>query len=277
VPGSSFKVVTATAALDTGKFTPNSQFYDPGYCIEYGKEVRNAGNPEAPETFGNVTLFQGLQHSINSVFCNVGKAIGAGTILDYMKRFGFYKLPSIELPDSEMIASGLYNHGRLFWPKHPEFQVDPGRLAFGQERLKVTPLQMAMVAATVANHGVEMKPYLVQRVVSPAGKTVTTAHPHAIATVMKPQTASELNAMMQAVVTGGTGTAAQIPGIPVAGKTGTAETAAGSNVYTAWFIAFAPADHPKIAVAVVLEHQVGGFGGVVSAPIAKQVMEALLK
>jgi len=94
---------------------------------------------------------------------------------------------------------------------------------------------------------------------------------------MKPQTASELNAMMQAVVTGGTGTAAQIPGIPVAGKTGTAETAAGSNVYTAWFIAFAPADHPKIAVAVVLEHQVGGFGGVVSAPIAKQVMEALLK
>jgi penicillin-binding protein A len=277
VPGSSFKVVTATAALDTGKFTPNSQFYDPGYCIEYGKEVRNAGNPEAPETFGNVTLFQGLQHSINSVFCNVGKAIGAGTILQYMKRFGFYSKPPIELPDSELLASGLYNNGKLFWPKHPEFQVDPGRLAFGQERLRVTPLQMAMVAATVANHGVEMKPYLVQRVVSPSGKTIVSAHPQAISTVMKPQTASELNAMMQAVVTGGTGTAAQIPGIPVAGKTGTAETAAGSNVYTAWFIAFAPADHPKVAVAVVLEHQVGGFGGVVSAPIAKQVIEALLK
>jgi peptidoglycan glycosyltransferase len=277
VPGSSFKVVTATAALDTGKFTPNSQFYDPGYCIEYGKEVRNAGNPEAPETFGNVTLFQGLQHSINSVFCNVGKAIGAKTILQYMKRFGFYSKPPIELPDSELLASGLYNNGKLFWPKHPEFQVDPGRLAFGQERLRVTPLQMAMVAATVANHGVEMKPYLVQRVVSPSGKTIVSAHPQAISTVMKPQTASELNAMMQAVVTGGTGTAAQIPGIPVAGKTGTAETAAGSNVYTAWFIAFAPADHPKVAVAVVLEHQVGGFGGVVSAPIAKQVIEALLK
>jgi penicillin-binding protein A len=277
VPGSSFKVVTATAALDTGKFTPNSQFYDPGYCIEYGKEVRNAGNPEAPETFGNVTLFQGLQHSINSVFCNVGKAIGAETILQYMKRFGFYSKPPIELPDSELLASGLYNNGKLFWPKHPEFQVDPGRLAFGQERLRVTPLQMAMVAATVANHGVEMKPYLVQRVVSPSGKTIVSAHPQAISTVMKPQTASELNAMMQAVVTGGTGTAAQIPGIPVAGKTGTAETAAGSNVYTAWFIAFAPADHPKVAVAVVLEHQVGGFGGVVSAPIAKQVIEALLK
>ena len=277
VPGSSFKVVTATAALDTGKFTPNSQFYDPGYCTEYGKQVRNAGNPEAPESFGNVTLFTGLEHSINSVFCNVGKALGAGTILDYMKRYGFYKLPPVELPQNELLASGLYNHNRLFWPKHPEFQVDPGRLAFGQERLRVTPLQMAMVAATVAHHGIEMRPYLVQRVVSPAGKTIVTAHPRSIARVMKPEVASELNSMMQAVVTGGTGTAAQIPGIPVAGKTGTAETAAGSNVYTAWFIAFAPADHPKVAVAVVLEHQVGGFGGKVSAPIAKQVMEALLR
>src|ERR671930_1462279 len=86
-PGSSFKVVTATAALNSGRYTPDSQFYDPGYCEEYGKQVRNAGNPEAPETFGNVTLFTGLQHSINSVFCNIGKAIGAGMILDDAKRF----------------------------------------------------------------------------------------------------------------------------------------------------------------------------------------------
>jgi peptidoglycan glycosyltransferase len=223
-----------------------------------------------------VTLFQGLENSINSVFCNVGKSLGAGTILDYMKRYGFYKPPPIELPENELLASGLYNRSRLFWPKHPEFQVDPGRLAFGQERLKVTPLQMAMVAATVANHGVEMRPYLVQRVVSPAGKTVTKAHPRPLARVMKTQVASELNAMMQAVVTGGTGTAAQISGIPVAGKTGTAETGRG-DIYTAWFIAFAPANDPKVAVAVVVENQPGGFGGKVSAPLAKQVMEALLR
>src|SRR5207248_10415485 len=117
--------------------------------------VRNAGNPEAPESFGNVTLFQGLENSINSVFCNVGKAMGAGPILDYMRRFGFYRVPPIELPETEMAASGLYDKkGRLFWPKHPDTQVDPGRLAFGQERLQVTPLQMAMVAAAVANDGV---------------------------------------------------------------------------------------------------------------------------
>jgi peptidoglycan glycosyltransferase len=274
-PGSTFKVVTATAALDTGKFTPDSPFDDPGYCIEYGKQVRNAGNPEAPEAFGHVTLFLGLEHSINSVFCNVGKALGAGPILDYTKRFGFYKVPPLELPENEMAPSGLYNRGRLFFPKHPEFQVDPGRLAFGQERLQVTPLQMAMVAAAVANHGMLMKPYIVKRAVAPDGKAVFTTHPQRFSRVMKPQVASELNSMMQAVVTGGTGTAAAISGIPVAGKTGTAETGVG-NIYTAWFIAFAPADHPKVAVAVVVENQPGGFGGKISAPIAKTVMEALL-
>jgi peptidoglycan glycosyltransferase len=275
-PGSTFKVVTATAALNSGKFTPNSTFSDPGYCEEYGQKVRNAGNPEAPEAFGNVTLFQGLEHSINSVFCNVGKAIGAGLILDYAKRFGFYKTPPLELPENEMAASGLYNRGRLFSPRHPETQVDPGRLAFGQERLQVTPLQMAMVAATVANHGVLMKPYLVQRVLAPGGKAIVRTRPRRYARVMSPQVASELNAMMQAVVTGGTGPAAAIPGIPVAGKTGTAETGRG-DIYTAWFIAFAPANNPRVAIAVVVENQPGGFGGKVSAPIAKDVMEALLR
>jgi peptidoglycan glycosyltransferase len=269
--------VTATAALNSGRYTPESSFYDPGYCEEYGKQVRNAGNPEAPETFGNVTLFTGLQHSINSVFCNIGKAIGAGMILDYAKRFGFYQLPPLEIPENERAASGLYDrHGRLFDPRHPETQVDPGRLAFGQERLQVTPIQMAMVAATVANHGLLMKPHLVQRVVAPGGKTIVRAKPHKLARVMRPQIAAEINSMMQAVVTGGTGTAAQIPGVAVAGKTGTAETGVG-DIYTAWFIAFAPADHPQVAIAVVVENQAGGFGGKVSAPIAKDVMEALLR
>jgi peptidoglycan glycosyltransferase len=275
-PGSTFKVVTATAALNSGRFTPSSPFDDPGYCEEYGQRVRNAGNPEAPEAFGHVTLFQGLEHSINSVFCNVGKTIGAGAILSYAKRFGFYDLPPLETPEDERVASGLYNRGRLFDPKHPETQVDPGRLAFGQERLQVTPLQMAMVAAAVAHHGVLMRPHLVQRVVAPGGNTIVRAKPHKLARVMSPQVASELNAMMQAVVTSGTGPKGAIPGIPVAGKTGTAETGRG-NIYTAWFISFAPANRPQVAVAVVVEDQPGGFGGEVAAPIAKQVMEALIR
>jgi peptidoglycan glycosyltransferase len=273
-PGSSFKVVTAAAALDTGRFTPSSQFYDPGYCIEYGKRVRNAGDPESPEQFGTLSFFQALEHSVNSVFCKVGIALGARTILDYAKRFGFYSLPPLETPSNERSPSGLYdNHGRLFFPQH-DSQVDPGRLAFGQERLRVTPLQMAMVAAGVANRGLVMKPYVVDRIEQPNGSLVTRTSPSMLGRAIKPQTAAELNSMMQAVVTGGTGTAAAIPGVPVAGKTGTAETG-NSGINTTWFICFAPADHPRFAVAVVLQNQTG-FGGATAAPIAKTVLQALL-
>jgi peptidoglycan glycosyltransferase len=275
-PGSTFKIVTASAALDSGRFTPDSPFYDPGYCEEYGQRVRNAGNPEAPETFGNVNLTTGFEHSINSVFCNVGKELGAGTVLKYAERYGFYKSPPLETPENERVASGLYNRGKLFMPKRPEFQVDPGRLAFGQERLQVTPLQMAMISATVANHGTMMRPHLIERIVSPGGKTITHLKPQQLARPIKRQTADQLAHMMELAVTSGTGTAAQIPGIRVAGKTGTAETGR-ENINTTWFTAFAPAEAPRIAIAVVVENQRGGFGGTVAAPIAKQIMEAVLR
>jgi peptidoglycan glycosyltransferase len=273
-PGSSFKTVTAAAALDSGIYTPESKFFDPGYCIEYGKRVSNAGDPEAPEQFGNVNFVQAYQHSINAVFCELGKKLGAKRVIDKSKDFGFYSKPPIELPSNELAASGLYD-----FRKHRLFDnaglVDPGRLAFGQERMLTTPLQMALVAGAVANNGTVMVPHLVNRVTGPGGGTVVKVHPQVWKHAMKPQTAAELNVMMQAVVTGGTGTAAQIPGVKVAGKTGTAETSE-NHVYTAWFIFFAPADDPKVAGAVVLEHQLNGFGGKVSAPIAKQLMQALL-
>ena len=153
--------------------------------------------------------------------------------------------------------------------------MDPGRLAFGQDKLLVTPLQMALVAAAVANNGTIMEPHLIKKVTKPGGHTLVKVKPRLWKKAMKPLTAAILNQFMQAVVTGGTGRAAAIPGVKVAGKTGTAET--GQNhVYTAWFIFFAPADNPQVAGAVVLEHQLNGFGGSVSAPIAKQLMEAIL-
>jgi penicillin-binding protein A len=274
-PGSTFKVVTATAALNAHKFTPDSTFDDPGYCIEYGKKVSNAASPDGPvETFGTVTFAEGLQHSINSVFCNIGKSIGAGLILNYMKRFGFYTDPPLETPSNEKAPSGLYNNGRLFFPSHPSTQVDPGRMAFGQERLAVTPLQMAMVASTVANGGVAMQPSVLNRVVDSKGKTIVRVGPKKLGRVMSPTTAHEINSMMVSAVQSGTGTAAQIPGIQVAGKTGTAETG-NSGINTTWFITFAPADNPKVAVAVTLENQ-HGFGGTTAAPIAKVLLQAVL-
>jgi len=276
-PGSTFKMVTAAAALDSGAFTPTSIFRDPGYCIEYGKKVSNAGNPDqkGPEAFGRVTLAQGFQHSINSVFCNVGKKIGAATILEYMKKFGFYSTPPLETPANERAPSGLYYNGKLEYPKHPETAVDPGRLAFGQEHLAVTPLQMLLVASTIANGGVVPRPYVVQRIVGPDGSTIHYTRPDNLGRAIKASTAADLTQMMISVVQAGTGTAAQIPGVQVAGKTGTAETAV-NRVYTAWFVCFAPADDPQVAVAVVLEKQLNGFGGAVAAPIAKLVLQKLL-
>ena len=260
----------------TRRFTPESTFFDPGYCEEYGQRISNAGNPDlsGPERFGTLSFTTALQHSVNAVFCNIGKTIGAGAILDQAKKFGFYSVPPLETPLDEREASGLVEHGKLFDPSNPATQVDPGRLAFGQEHLLATPLQMAMVAATVANGGVLMRPHVVARIESPGGRTVTRSHAEKLDRAIKPRTAQELTAMMEAVVTGGTGTAAQIPGVRVAGKTGTAETGVAGR-YTAWFIAFAPADHPRVAVAVVVEN--GGFGGKSAAPIAKTIMQAILR
>jgi peptidoglycan glycosyltransferase len=138
-----------------------------------------------------------------------------------------------------------------------------------------TPLQMAMVAAGVANKGVIMRPYVVGRVTNPGGGVVTRTHPHKYERATKRGTARDLVRMMEAVVTGGTGTAAQIPGVRVAGKTGTAETGSRENPNTTWFVAFAPAGAPRVAVAVVLENQTGA-GGTTAAPIAKEIMQALL-
>ena len=274
-PGSAFKPITAAAALESEKYTPDSTFNDPGYCIEYGEHVNNY---DTSSPFGNVTLAQAMQHSINSVFCNIGIALGARSIMETARRFGFYSVPPLETPVNERAISGLYNGNRLFFPK-VDSQADPGRLAFGQgpenADIRVTPLQMAMVAATIANGGLLMRPYVVERIVGPDGNEVTKTKPDTLGRAVSEHTASEVARMMEGVVSGGTGTAAQISGISVAGKTGTAETGVqGRN--TTWFISFAPADNPRVAVAVVLERQ-SGTGGTTAAPIAKSIMEALLR
>jgi penicillin-binding protein A len=273
VPGSTFKVVTAAAALDTGQFTPESEFDDPGFCVLFGRRVFNFSDQGTPSGFGRVTLAESLENSINSVFCNLGKELGADTVLEYAERFGFYDRPPIELPSDEVLISGLYRNGRLYRPDDPS-EVDPGRLAFGQERLIVTPLQMALVAAGVANDGVVMEPKLVDRIVAPDGDVIERFDPEEWKQAVKPGTAAELTEMMTRVVESGTGTNAQISGIEVAGKTGTAETGvAGRN--NTWFIAFAPAGDPQVAVAVALSNQ-SSTGGETAAPIARAIMEAVL-
>jgi peptidoglycan glycosyltransferase len=272
-PGSTFKVVTTAAALESKKYTPSSTFYDPGYCMAYGKRVNNY---DTSSPFGSVTLATALQYSVNSVFCDIGQKLGAKRILEQAKRFGFYELPPLETPASERQPSGLYRNGRLYYPTR-DSDVDAGRMAFGQERLLVTPLQMAMVAGAIGNRGLLMEPQVVRSITAPGGKTLVRSTPTRLDRAVSRGTADEVSEMMVRAVQGGTGTAAQISGYRVGGKTGTAETGVdGSN--TTWFIAFAGDDdgsRPRVAIAVVLQNQ-SGTGGQTAAPIAREVMQALL-
>ena len=171
-----------------------------------------------------------------------------------------------------MSASGSYEGERLLSPVSP--LIDVGRTGIGQDKLQVTPLQMAEVAAAVANHGRLMAPHLTERIVDPEGRTVQRISPRVQAVVMKPSTAAAVTSMMEAVVNVGTGTPAQIPGVQVAGKTGTAETQVGNADNNVWFIAFAPAADPTVAIAVTIKG-VPGYGATYAAPVAKQVMEVL--
>jgi peptidoglycan glycosyltransferase len=269
-PGSTFKVVTATAAIDSGAFTPTSTISGRNGVVVSGVPLHNDNN----ESFGEITLTEALAKSVDTAWAQVAERVGNRTLGRYMARFGFDHKPALDYPAEEMSSSGEYEGSRLLAPTDP--RVDVGRMGIGQDKLRVTPLQMAQVAAAVANGGKLMAPHLTARVIDPEGRTVETIKPRVQATVMKPSTASALTEMMEAVVREGTGTPAQIAGIPVAGKTGTAETQFGSALNNVWFIAFAPARAPRIAIAVTVE-KVPGFGATYAAPVAKRVMEALLK
>jgi penicillin-binding protein A len=178
----------------------------------------------------------------------------------------------MDYPRNQMTPSGVFDEkGGLLDQNDP---VDIGRVAIGQERLQVTPLQMAMVAAAVGNGGVLMKPRLTDRVVDKDGRVTERIEPDEEDRVIEEDTATELASMMADVVNEGTGTAAALSGIQVAGKTGTAEVDAGAS-NQAWFIAFAPVDDPQMAIAVTVERTTGQ-GGTVAAPIAKRVLEVLV-
>ncbi len=271
-PGSTFKVVTAAAAIDSGRYTADSLIDGASPKTISGVPLQNDLN----ESFGEITLTKALTLSVNTVFAQVGVALGRDTMTQYMKRFGFYAKPPLDYPADQRIASGERDaHGKLLLPTSQD--VDLGRMAIGQDKLAVTPLQMAMVASAVANGGTLMAPHLSDRIVDPDGRTVKRIDPAVDSQVMKQTTASALSQMMRHVVEEGTGTAVQLPGIDVAGKTGTAQKGApGSNITQPWFIAFAPASNPRIAIAVTVEKSQGGFGGTVAAPIARDVLQSLL-
>jgi peptidoglycan glycosyltransferase len=267
-PGSTFKLITAATALASGQYTADTQVASP-------RELPLPGTTASIENFGGascggdtVSLADALRVSCNTAFAQLGMDLGDDAIRAQAEKFGFGDSSlTVPLPVVESVF--------------PADLGDPetAQSAIGQRDVQATPLQMAMVAAGIANDGVVMRPYLVQTVRAADLSVVSEASPRVYSTAMTPADAAALQQMMVGVVEHGTGTAAKISGVEVAGKTGTAQTTEGAAPH-AWFAAFAPASAPKVAVAVLVEH--GGSlgneatGGAVAAPIAKAVIQAVL-
>ena len=271
--GSTFKMVTAVAAIDSGKFTPDSVFNGNSPLSVSGVALQNDGNT----SWGQQTLTVALVNSINTIFAQVAQDVGRPTMTKYMKRFGFYSKPPLDYPPGELLASRPYSPatGKAYAPGSPD--EDIGRIGIGQGGLSVTPLQMAMVASAIADGGLLMAPHLTDRVVNPDGQIVLQIKPTLYSRVMSPQTAQEVSGMMRKVVEEGTGQLANLGSISVAGKTGTASIGTtGSNLTEPWFVGFAPQSNPQIVVAATIDRTNGGFGGSVAAPMASAMMKLLL-
>nr|MBA2643840.1 penicillin-binding protein 2 [Solirubrobacterales bacterium] len=265
-PGSTFKVVTAAAAQDSGDYTAGSIVDGRNAKPISGVPLQNFGSRD----WGRIDLRTALTNSVNTVWAEVGVELGRETMADYMERFGFYEDPPLDYPDAQMLPSGVRkgDSRRLVSPESS--RVDLGRMAIGQGDLQASALQMATVAQTIGNRGARLRPYLVEKVIDPDGRTVTETEPDEVEQVISEDAAAELTAMMRDVVSEGTGTAAALSGVDVAGKTGTAELNA-TDLNQPWFIGFTP----EVAVAVTVERQQGGTGGTIAAPIAKRVLETL--
>jgi peptidoglycan glycosyltransferase len=273
-PGSTMKVVTAAAALDSGEFTPDSVLSGRSPQMIGGVPLSNAGG----EQFGDIDMTTALTFSVNTYFAQVGEQLGTDTMVEYMKRFGFYGDPALDYPSDQMKASGPYNSdGQLVTSG-----FDVGRVAIGQGgaegQILASATQMAEVAATVANDGSLMRPTFLQQVTDPDGRTTDELDPQVQSQVLKPETAAELTQMMLNVTNDpeATGAGLTVNGQTFPGKTGTAEINIDTSTNQPWFIGFAPADNPQIAVAATIERCTGCFGAQVAGPIATQVMESLL-
>ena len=261
-PGSVFKVVVSAAALATGKYTPQTVIPAPDTLTLPGTSTTMENfDGESCSPTGEQPLIEALTISCNTAFAQLGIDLGEQRVRDTAEAFGIDET-SFEMP-LRVAPSKL---GDI------ENDAQLGVSSIGQQDVQLTPMQAAMIASAVANKGRLMKPYLVSQVQAPDLTVVDKTDPEEMSTPVSPEVAAQLTEMMTSVVNNGTGRRARIDGVQVAGKTGTAENSANDHT---WFIGFAPADDPKIAVAVFVRNG-GRTGGDISAPIAKTVIQAYL-
>ncbi|HEX9376991.1 MAG TPA: penicillin-binding protein 2 [Actinomycetota bacterium] len=270
-PGSTFKLVDLSAALESG-LTLHTQLPNPHELDlpQTDLKLENFGGEHCAGGAPKITLEEAFVESCNVTFGKLGLELGAQALFDQATAYGFDQHVPFDIPFSE----GHFNDPSFFEDRKPAIAFS----AIGQQDVGANPLQMALIASAIANGGTEMEPHLVKEIRDPNGTVLKSFGPTVFGHPISPRTAVDMTRVMTEVVQRGTGTAAQIQGVTVAGKTGTAQTASGAP--HAWFVCFAPAEHPTIAVAVVVLN--GGnlaneaTGGHVAAPIARAVIEASL-
>lgn len=268
-PGSTFKIVTSAAAIESGRFTPDSRVPGPAQLDlpQTQANLPNFDNQQCSPGSDTTTLTNALRRSCNTTFGAIGLDLGPNALREQAEKFGFNR-DDVQVP---MTASTSVFPADLNPPQ-------TAQSAIGQFDVRATPLQMAMVVAGVANQGSVMKPYLVEDIRAPDLSVLETTRPDELSRAVSAQTAAQITQMMVDVVENGTGTNAQIDNVQVAGKTGTAQVGGDESPH-AWFVSFAPANDPQVAVAVVVENgaeQAEVSGNKLAAPIARQVMEAVL-
>ncbi len=273
-PGSTFKLVTAAAALESGQYNPKT-LVPGGRALDLPQTSKDLINENGRACGGDkITLTRALEVSCNVAFGSIGLDLGADALREQANKFGWGQRYFRDLDDS------LTRQAISVFPADPD-KPQTALSAIGQFDVSATPLQMAMVAAGIGNDGTVMKPYVFDEIRSPDLEVIDKIDPEVLTQhAMSPANSDDLTDMMVSVVDRGTGTTAQIPGVKVAGKTGTAQSSPSRPPY-AWFVSFAPADNPTVAVAVLVQDagvardQISGSG--LAAPIAKAVMEAVLK
>ena len=273
-PGSTFKIITGSAALEEGVIHPNDTFPDPGYLRIPPRIITNWDSDQKPH--GNPTFTQGMELSSNVVLAQVGLKLGKESFYTYLKAFGFGSKTGIDISGEE---SGL------LLPLDKVRDIDLATMSFGQTN-SVTPIQLLTAISAVANGGTLYRPYIVDKITTPDGQLVQQQKPTPIRQVISKATAMQMTNILEQVVSDGTGHLAKIPGINVAGKTGTAQKVDpktgqySTTDFIASFAAYAPAEDPKIAVLVIIDSpKEGGShqGGTLGGPRAKAIIEGALQ
>jgi len=273
-PGSTFKIVTGSAALEEGVIKPSDTFKDPGYLRIPPRLITNWDSDQKPH--GNPTFTQGMQISSNVVLAQVGLKLGRDSFYTYLKAFGFGSKTGIDISGEEI---------GLLLPQDKVRDIDLATMSFGQTN-SVTPIQLLTAISAVANGGTLYRPYIVDKITTPDGQLVKQQKPTPVRQVITKATATQMTKILEQVVTDGTGHLAKIPGVNVAGKTGTAQKVDpktgqySTTDFIASFAAYAPAENPKIALLVIIDtpkegesHQGGALGG----PVAKNIIEGALQ